>query len=224
MFKKALQQGRNERRGEAYSAPYVEPLSDARTTLETFFNILLGQSRGVRQAPSTDHRQCHPVSRPIRYQRRIGNRRYVTWSLALTDAGTPCRLLDRRGRLVGAWPAARAAGRRGRHARGDRLPEFLFRVGRCRDRVPPQQRRFGHRRFAGGCLGFHSRADHVPAMNRSLVDVMVGSGPPATKDRTAEDLNVGRVKAGSPEDVALLTRPVPVRARSPAPQAAKLRP
>jgi hypothetical protein len=41
MFKKALQQGRNERRGEAYSAPYVEPLSDARTTLETFFNILL---------------------------------------------------------------------------------------------------------------------------------------------------------------------------------------
>jgi hypothetical protein len=41
MFKKALQQGLNERRGEAYSAPYVEPLSDARTTLETFFNILL---------------------------------------------------------------------------------------------------------------------------------------------------------------------------------------
>jgi hypothetical protein len=41
MFKKALQQGRNERRGEAYSGPYVEPLSDARTTLETFFHILL---------------------------------------------------------------------------------------------------------------------------------------------------------------------------------------
>ena len=41
MFKKAVQQGRSERRGEAYSGPYVEPLSDARTKLEDFFNILL---------------------------------------------------------------------------------------------------------------------------------------------------------------------------------------
>jgi hypothetical protein len=41
MFKKAVQQGRSERGGEAYSGPYVEPLSDARTKLEDFFNILL---------------------------------------------------------------------------------------------------------------------------------------------------------------------------------------
>jgi hypothetical protein len=41
MFKKAVQQGRSERRGESYSAPYVEPLSDARTQLADFFNILL---------------------------------------------------------------------------------------------------------------------------------------------------------------------------------------
>ena len=41
MFKKAVQQGRSERRGESYSAPYVEPLSDARTKLADFFNILL---------------------------------------------------------------------------------------------------------------------------------------------------------------------------------------
>ncbi len=41
MFKKAFQQGRSERRGEAYFAPYVELLSDARTPLEDFFNILL---------------------------------------------------------------------------------------------------------------------------------------------------------------------------------------
>jgi hypothetical protein len=43
MFKKAVQQGRSERRGEAYSFPYVESLSDARTPLADFFNILLVQ-------------------------------------------------------------------------------------------------------------------------------------------------------------------------------------
>jgi hypothetical protein len=41
MVKKAVQRGRNEQRGDAYSLPYVEPLSDARTTLADFFNILL---------------------------------------------------------------------------------------------------------------------------------------------------------------------------------------
>jgi hypothetical protein len=41
MFKKAVQQGRSERRGEAYSESYVEPLSDMRTKLADFFNILL---------------------------------------------------------------------------------------------------------------------------------------------------------------------------------------
>jgi len=38
---KGRRQGRSERRGEAYSAPYVEPLSDARTTATAFFSILL---------------------------------------------------------------------------------------------------------------------------------------------------------------------------------------
>ena len=41
MFKKAVQRGRSERRGEAYFVPYVKPLSDARTKLADFFNILL---------------------------------------------------------------------------------------------------------------------------------------------------------------------------------------
>ncbi len=41
MLKKAVQQGRSEQRGEAYSLPYGEPLSDARTTLADFFSILL---------------------------------------------------------------------------------------------------------------------------------------------------------------------------------------
>jgi hypothetical protein len=43
MRKKAVQQGRCERRGESYSLPYVEPLSDARTTLADFFRILLAE-------------------------------------------------------------------------------------------------------------------------------------------------------------------------------------
>jgi len=55
-----------------------------------------------------------------------------------------------------------------------------------------------------GASGFILTQIMCRAMNRSLVDVMVGSGPPATKDRAAEDLYAGRVKAGSPEDVALL--------------------
>ena len=41
MHKKAVQQGRSERRGESYSVQYVEPLSDARTPLAAFFRILL---------------------------------------------------------------------------------------------------------------------------------------------------------------------------------------
>jgi len=49
MLKKAVQQGRSERKGESYSARYVEPLSDARTKLADFFNILLV---GGYEAPS----------------------------------------------------------------------------------------------------------------------------------------------------------------------------
>nr|MBI3614540.1 hypothetical protein [Nitrospirota bacterium] len=41
IVKKAIQRGRSERRGDAYSLPYVEPLSDARTKLADFFTILL---------------------------------------------------------------------------------------------------------------------------------------------------------------------------------------
>ena len=41
MLKKAAQQGRSERRPEAYPLGYVEGLSDARTTLADFFSILL---------------------------------------------------------------------------------------------------------------------------------------------------------------------------------------
>jgi len=36
-----VQQGRSELRGEAYSCPYVEPLSEARTPMANLFSILL---------------------------------------------------------------------------------------------------------------------------------------------------------------------------------------
>jgi hypothetical protein len=41
MLKKAVQQGRSERRADAYPLGYVEGLSDARTMLADFFIILL---------------------------------------------------------------------------------------------------------------------------------------------------------------------------------------
>jgi len=41
MVKKAVQQGRSERKAEAYCFSYVEALSDARTKLADFFSILL---------------------------------------------------------------------------------------------------------------------------------------------------------------------------------------
>jgi hypothetical protein len=41
MLKKAVQQGRSERRCEAYPLGYVEGLSDARTLLAGFFSILI---------------------------------------------------------------------------------------------------------------------------------------------------------------------------------------
>ena len=41
MPEKAVQQGRSERRAEAYPLGYVEGLNDARTLLADFFSILL---------------------------------------------------------------------------------------------------------------------------------------------------------------------------------------
>jgi hypothetical protein len=55
MFKKAFQQGRSERRGEAYPRWYVEPLSDARTKLEAFFNILLWGDHGETSRDTISH-------------------------------------------------------------------------------------------------------------------------------------------------------------------------
>jgi hypothetical protein len=51
MRKNAVQQGRSTRRGEAYSTPYVEPLSEARTPLADFFRILLGHIEANQPVP-----------------------------------------------------------------------------------------------------------------------------------------------------------------------------
>jgi len=54
MRKKAVQQGRSERRGDAYSGPYVEPLSDARTPLAVFLRILLDKLSWTRTGSTTE--------------------------------------------------------------------------------------------------------------------------------------------------------------------------
>ena len=41
MRQKTVQQGRSKRRGESYSGPYGEPLSETRTPLADFPHILL---------------------------------------------------------------------------------------------------------------------------------------------------------------------------------------
>jgi NAD(P) transhydrogenase subunit beta len=55
-----------------------------------------------------------------------------------------------------------------------------------------------------GASGFILTQIMCRAMNRSLVDVMAGIAPPARTGRADGDLYTGRVKAGSPEEVALL--------------------
>jgi hypothetical protein len=53
ILKKAVQQGRSERRGEACPLGYVEPLNDARTMLADFFSILLGLEAKTKQQGHT---------------------------------------------------------------------------------------------------------------------------------------------------------------------------
>jgi hypothetical protein len=45
-------QGRRERRGDAYSVRYVEPLSEVRTLLADFFSILLARRIPQEREPN----------------------------------------------------------------------------------------------------------------------------------------------------------------------------
>lgn len=56
MFKKTAQRGRSERKGKSYYLLYVEPLSDARTKLEVFFNTLVRTGRSGRDQMSSGNR------------------------------------------------------------------------------------------------------------------------------------------------------------------------
>ena len=57
----AVQRGRSEHRGEAYSVPYVEPLSDARTKLADFFSILLGSHTSGVGSPAYARSRDYPA-------------------------------------------------------------------------------------------------------------------------------------------------------------------
>ena len=55
----AIQQGRSKRRGESYSVPYVELLSDAKTPLADFFSILL--------EPRSSAGHTSPLTAPLEF-------------------------------------------------------------------------------------------------------------------------------------------------------------
>ena len=71
LFRKAVQQGRSERRGESYFVPYIEPLRDARTLLAGFVNSLIITPHCLRARPPallrrpTLHRPGHLKHRQI---------------------------------------------------------------------------------------------------------------------------------------------------------------
>ena len=59
MIKKAVQRGRSEREAEPYFGLYVEALSDARTKLAYFFNILLFPGHHLGGFNRDRHRVVH---------------------------------------------------------------------------------------------------------------------------------------------------------------------
>jgi hypothetical protein len=78
-----LQQGRSERRGEAYSVLYVEPLSDARTPLADFFSILL-EAWGSTPFFATARSVC-PFPKWDGYRRRRRSQSPMPLDLVLRD-------------------------------------------------------------------------------------------------------------------------------------------
>lgn len=70
LFKKAVPQGRSERRGESYSVSYVEPLSDARTKPADFFNRLLSMA-----GRSDRHGETRRISRQQRLRAAVAGLR-----------------------------------------------------------------------------------------------------------------------------------------------------
>lgn len=59
----AVQRGRSKRGGEAYSFPYVEPLSAARTKLADIFNLPDYRRRLGNNAPNCNAKPMSPLMR-----------------------------------------------------------------------------------------------------------------------------------------------------------------
>ena len=116
LFKKAVQRGRSERRGEAYSFRYVEPLSDAiaRCSLRAtgprpvdFFNSLLMASEALErhQVAGLDSRE-RGFSRPVEIERtESGFRaqlRYEATRVVTEDREAPVTALEELIRMLQA--------------------------------------------------------------------------------------------------------------------------
>jgi hypothetical protein len=97
MVKSSVQRGRSERRGEAYSAPYVEPLSEARTTLTGVFSILL---MGVAVETDTKlHRTLFGATAAA----GAGNLRFPVRLFLVESAECLAALGNRGPRFLGSW-------------------------------------------------------------------------------------------------------------------------
>jgi hypothetical protein len=82
MRKKAVQQGRSEQRGESYSGPYVEPLSDARTLLAVFSHILLHMPKPRDQAHRKSVDTGYVSPRTFTGVSKIVSGEKLVWSMA----------------------------------------------------------------------------------------------------------------------------------------------
>jgi hypothetical protein len=100
MLKKAVQQGRSERRADAYPLGYVEGLSDARTMLADFFSILLWdivensglerwQRRGLAGRTGKDERRTGLVGALDESNRKLRPERGYSPAPRLTGRGIP---------------------------------------------------------------------------------------------------------------------------------------
>ncbi|MEO6111715.1 MAG: hypothetical protein ABIQ24_07790 [Nitrospiraceae bacterium] len=100
MLKKAVQQGRSERRADAYPLGYVEGLSDARTMLADFFSILLWdlvensglnrwQRRGLAWRAWKDERRTGLVGALDESDRELRPERHDSTGPSLDGGGIP---------------------------------------------------------------------------------------------------------------------------------------